>query len=137
MNEKQSVTLQRDLPHPPDKVWRALTQSELMGDWLMESDFRPEVGHLFTFRADWGEVQGEVLEVEPQRRLSYTWHAFALKSVVTFTLTAIDGGTRLEMMQTGFRTDQEQELGGAKAGWAHFLDALAGCLDARASEEGS
>lgn len=127
----RSVVVERDLDHPPEKVWRALTRPELISDWLMKGDFRPEVGHTFHLTGEWGgTLDCEVLVVEPLERLSYSWNfdsddaAFALKSIVTFTLTATESGTRLRMEQEGFRHDQKQAYGGARAGWPQFFDAL-------------
>lgn len=127
--ETRSVTLERRYPYPPDRVWRALTTSELIGDWLMQTDFRPEVGHRFAFTADWGTVDCEVLEVVPQRRLAYSWNAGDLQSTVTWTLAPDGEATLLRMDQTGFRPDQPRYYGGAKMGWPRFLDALGGVLD--------
>ncbi len=72
----------------------------------------------------------EVLAVEPNRTLSYTWNfahddaAYNLRSVVTFTLTPTSSGTRLRMEQSGFRLEQKQAFGGAKAGWQQFFAKL-------------
>ncbi len=79
-----SLVIERDMPHPPEKVWRALTQGPLLEEWLMPNDFQAVVGHRFHLRADWGTVDGQVLAVEPNKALSYTWDAYALKSVVTW-----------------------------------------------------
>jgi len=119
-----SVVVERELPHPPDKVWRALTQPQLLEEWLMKSDFKPVVGHRFRFRADWGAVDCRVLAVEPGKTLSYTWAAYGLETVVTWTLTPASGGTDLRMEQSGFRPDQPQYYEGAKGGWQRFLAAL-------------
>jgi uncharacterized protein YndB with AHSA1/START domain len=122
--QTRSVIVEREMPFPPEKLWRALTQPHLIEEWLMKGDFRPVVGHRFDFRADWGGVCCEVLEVEAHRTLSYTWGDDNLKSVVTWTLTPTGTGTLLRMEQTGFRSDQPRYYGGAKAGWPRFLDAL-------------
>src|SRR5262249_56800231 len=121
--EARSVILEREMPYPPEKIWRALTQPHLIEEWLMKNDFKPVVGHRFSLRGDWGGVLDcEVLALEPNRTLSYTWNfahddaAYNLKSVVTFTLTPTHSGTRLQMEQSGFRPDQKQAFGGAKAG---------------------
>ncbi len=135
--EIRSVIVEREFPHPPDKLWRAITQPHLIQEWLMKNDFAPVVGHRFHLSGEWGgTLDCEVLAVEPNERLSYTWtfahddHAFNLQSVVTFTLTATGAGTRLRMEQSGFRPDQQQAFGGAQAGWPHFLDKLERMLGA-------
>ncbi|TRO96290.1 SRPBCC domain-containing protein [Glycocaulis profundi] len=122
--ETLSVVVERELSHPPSKVWRALTQPHLIAEWLMKTDFAPVPGHRFGFHAEWGAVECEVREVEPDRTLSYTWGDHDLKSVVTWTLAPSGAGTRLRMEQTGFRRDQPRYFGGAQAGWPRFLDNL-------------
>ena len=119
--ETRSVIVEREVPFPPEKVWRALTQPHLIEEWLMKNDFRPVVDHRFTLRADWGSVDCRVLAVEPSKTLTYTWEAYGLESVVTWTLTPTGGGTRLRMEQTGFRPDQQQAYRGAKYGWQKFF----------------
>lgn len=129
--ETRSVIVEREIPHPPEKLWRALTQPHLIEEWLMKNDFKPQVGHRFNLRGEWGGVLDcEVLTIEPQRTLSYTWNfshedaAFDLRSVVTFTLTPTGRGTHLRMEQVGFRPDQKQAFGGAHAGWKQFFEKL-------------
>jgi uncharacterized protein YndB with AHSA1/START domain len=119
--ETRSVIVERDLSFPPERIWRALTQPHLIEEWLMKNDFRPVADHRFNFRADWGSVDCRVLVVEPNKTLSYTWAAFGLESVVTWTLTAAGTGTHLRMEQSGFRPHQQQAYQGAKAGWQRFL----------------
>jgi uncharacterized protein YndB with AHSA1/START domain len=125
MNEKltetRSVVVERELPHPPEKIWRALTQPHLIEEWLMKNDFKPVADHRFNLRADWGAVECQVLAIEPNKTLSYTWAAYGLESVVTWTLSPTSAGTHLRMEQSGFRQDQEQAYQGAQAGWQHFL----------------
>jgi uncharacterized protein YndB with AHSA1/START domain len=130
-NELRSVVVERELAHPPEKLWRALTQPHLIEEWLMKNDFQSVVGHRFKLRGEWGGVLDcEVLAVEPNKALSYTWNfahddaAFSLQSVVTFTLTPTSTGTLLRMEQSGFRPDQKQALGGAKHGWQEFFTKL-------------
>ena len=139
MTETRSVVVEREMPHPPEKVWRALTQPHLMEEWLMKNDFAPTVGHRFNLRGSWGGVLDcEVLDIEPLRSLSYSWDFdnedpnFALKSVVTFTLTPTANGTHLRVEQAGFRPGQKQALGGALHGWTDMLgklEQLAASLD--------
>ena len=129
--ETRSVAVEREIPFPPEKIWRALTQPHLIEEWLMKNDFKPEVGHSFNLRGEWGGVLDcEVLAVEPHRTLTYTWNfshedaAYDLRSVVTFTLVPTGTGTLLRVEQSGFRPDQKQAFGGAKAGWREFLSKL-------------
>lgn len=119
----KTLVIERRLPHAQDKVWRALTQSELMADWLMPNDFEPVVGKHFTLRADptpqWnGIVTGEVLAVEPMSRLVYKWYDMT----IVMTLTPEDGGVLLRMEQSGFAN--EQAYNGANYGWTMFLGRL-------------
>lgn len=130
-DEIRTVTIEREIPHPPEKLWRALTRKHLIEEWLMKNDFEPTVGHRFNLRGEWGGVLDcEVLVIEPNRTLSYSWDfahedpAFDLKSVVTFTLTPTEGGTHLRVEQSGFRPDQKQAYGGARLGWEQFLARL-------------
>ena len=131
--ETLSVVVEREIPHPPEKVWRALTQPHLIEEWLMKNDFKLAMGHRFNFRADYlpnGALDCEVLAVEPNKKLSYTWNsvsdnaAFNLKSVVTWTLNPTSTGTQLRMEQSGFRPDQSQAYQGAKYGWPQFFAKL-------------
>jgi uncharacterized protein YndB with AHSA1/START domain len=120
----RSVIVEREMPHPSEKIWRALTQPHLIEEWLMKNDFKPLVDHRFTLRADWGAVDCQVKAVEPHKTLSYTWAAYGLESVVTWTLTPTSTGTHLRMEQSGFRPDQQQAYQGAKGGWQQFFAAL-------------
>ena len=129
--ETLSVVVEREIPFPPEKIWRALTQPHLIEEWLMKNDFKPAVGHRFNLRGDWGGVLDcEVLAIEPNRMLSYTWDhvhedaAYNLRSVVNFTLIPTGTGTRLRVEQSGFQPSQKQAYGGAKAGWQQFLAKL-------------
>ena len=122
--EIRSVVVEREMPFPPEKIWRALTQPHLIEEWLMKSDFKPVVDHRFNFRADWGAVDCQVTAVELNRTLSYTWAAYGLESVVIWTLTPTSTGTHLRMEQSGFRKDQEQAYQGAGYGWQKFFVSL-------------
>jgi len=122
--EALSVVIEREIPFPPEKIWRALTQPHLIEEWLMKNDFKPVVGHRFNLRADWGVVDSQVLAVEPNKTLSYTWGSLGLESIVTWTLTPTSTGTQLRMEQSGFRPDQPQYYHGAQYGWQRFFAAL-------------
>jgi uncharacterized protein YndB with AHSA1/START domain len=122
--ETRSVIVEREISHPPEKIWRALTQPHLIEEWLMKNDFKPVVGQNFKLRADWGAVDCQVQTVEPNKTLSYTWAAYGLESVVTWTLTPAGTGTHLRMEQSGFRPDQQQAFHGARHGWQQFFASL-------------
>jgi uncharacterized protein YndB with AHSA1/START domain len=122
--ETLSVVVERDIPFPPEKLWRALTQPHLIEEWLMKNDFVPARDHRFSLRADWGSVDCQVLAIEPHKTLSYTWCAMGLESVVTWTLTPTSTGTHLRMEHTGFRPEHQQAHRGAQYGWQKFIGAL-------------
>ena len=100
--EKLSVVVEREIPYPPEKIWCALTQPHLIEEWLMKNDFQPVVDHRFKLRADWGAVACQVLAIEPNKTVSYTWGACGLESVVTWTLTPTSTGTPLRMEGRGY-----------------------------------
>ena len=125
----RSLVIEREIPYPAEKVWRALTESLLIQEWLMSNDFQPVVGHQFQFRStpvpNWdGIIDSKVLAIEPHTRLAYSWGTMGMESVVTFTLTPTNGGTHLRMEQTGFRSEDSQEYKGATYGWRNFLGNL-------------
>lgn len=122
--ESRSIVMERHFPYPPERVWRALTQPDLMEAWLMKNDFQPVAGRPFELKGDWGSVACKVIEVEPHRSLSYSWEANGLVSVVRWTLAATRGGTTLRLEQAGFRADQVPFYQGALAGWTRMLSAL-------------
>jgi len=127
--QTRTVVVERELAAPPEKLWRALTQPHLLEEWLMKSDFQPVAGHRFNLRNEPKPgvnivIDCEVLKVEPHRTLSYSWQAYGLDSVVTFTLTPTSTGTLLRMEQSGFRPDQQAALKGATAAWPKFLARL-------------
>ena len=125
----RSLVIERELPHPPEKIWRALTQGALIKEWLMDNDFQPVVGHKFNFRAPpmpkWnGIIDSEVLVIEPNKKLSYSWGSLGLESVVVWTLVPTKSGTLVRMEQSGFRPDQEANYQGANFGWQKFIGGL-------------
>jgi uncharacterized protein YndB with AHSA1/START domain len=124
-----TLTIERELPHPPEKVWRALTEGPLIEQWLMKNDFRPVVGHRFSFRStpvpNWnGIIDSEVLVVEPNSRLTYGWATMGMESVVTWTLTPTKGGTHVRMEHSGFPSEESASYKGAKYGWTNFIGNL-------------
>lgn len=132
--DSHSLVFNRALRHPPEKVWRALTQSWLIEEWLMANDFVAEVGHRFTVRAaplpGWsGITHCQVVAVESPRLLVYRWgdgteSASGLQTTVTWTLTPEGGGTRLRMEQSGFPSPTALSYVRLGQAWARFLDRL-------------
>jgi uncharacterized protein YndB with AHSA1/START domain len=131
---KRDLKLERVYPQPPERVWRALTDRRALSQWLMETDFEPTLGHRFTFRSrpqpGWdGITYCEVTELDPPRRLAYTWRGgpgkdrpLTLDTVVRFTLTPEGSGTRLTLEHTGFSGLKSVLVSFMmKAGWAKML----------------
>lgn len=130
-----ALTLARSLSHPPEKVWRALTEGQILADWLFPNDFRAVAGQAFTFRSPaqphWnGVITGTVLELERPQRLVIRWQADGvdgappLDTVVTFRLEPAGTGTLLHLQHEGFLPGQARNRSGAEAGWPRFLDRL-------------
>jgi uncharacterized protein YndB with AHSA1/START domain len=127
--ETHTVVIEREMPYPAEKVWRALTQQALVKEWLMDNDFQPVTGHKFKFRSQpvqgWdGIIDSEVVVVEPNKKLSYTWSTMGMASLVVFTLAASNGGTKVRMEHSGFRSDKDAAYKGATYGWQKFIGNL-------------
>jgi uncharacterized protein YndB with AHSA1/START domain len=122
-SQTESLSFEFDLHHPPEKVWRALTDPVLLAEWLLPAvDLKLEPGAAFTLKTQpypgWdGNVNCRFLEIEAQRKLSYTWVVGDMDNIVTFTLTPTASGTRLSLVQSGFKPDQKKNFGGARYGW--------------------
>jgi uncharacterized protein YndB with AHSA1/START domain len=125
----RTLVIEREMKHPPEKIWRALTEGRLIEEWLLTNDFEPVVGHRFSFRrspvGNWnGVIESEVLLVEPHTRLAYSWGTLGVASVVTWTLTPTESGTHLRMEQTGFDSEHGANYKGANYGWQKFIGNL-------------
>ncbi|MDI1451112.1 SRPBCC domain-containing protein [Polyangium sp. 6x1] len=124
-SQTDSISFEFDLHHAPAKVWRALTDPELLVEWLLPSiDLKLETGAAFKLKTQpypgWdGTVNCRFVEIEALRKLSYTWVVgdMEIDTVVTFTLTPTASGTRLSLVQSGFKPEQKQNFGGARYGW--------------------
>jgi uncharacterized protein YndB with AHSA1/START domain len=119
----ETIAFEFDLQHSPEKVWRALTEPDLLAEWLLPViGFKLEPGAEFTFKTQpypgWdGTVNCRFIEIEPGRKLRYTWTVPFLDTTVTFTLSPTATGTRLSLVQSGFKPEQKRESGGARYGW--------------------
>ena len=137
-SQTESISFEFDLHHSPEKVWRALTDPVLLAEWLLPVfALKLEPGAAFTFKAQpqpgWdGTVNCRFVEIETQRKLSWTWVVGDIDTVVTFTLTPTASGTRLSLVQSGFKPDQKKNFGGARYGWKMMGGKLVDLL-ARAS----
>jgi len=133
-SQTEAISFDFDLPHAPEKVWRALTDPVLLAEWLLPVvDLQLEPGVAFTFKTQaypgWdGTVNCRFLEIDAQRKLSYSWGVPSLDTVVTFTLTPTASGTRLSLVQSGFKANQKRESGGARYGWKMMGGKLADLL---------
>ena len=135
-SQTESISFEFDLRHSPEKVWRAITDPVLLTEWLLPvAGFKLELGAAFTFKTQpypgWdGTVNCRILESEAHRKLSYTWVVgdMVLDTVVTFTLTPTASGTRLSLVQSGFKPNQKQNFGGARYGWKMMGEKLVDLL---------
>jgi len=130
----ETISFEFDLPHSPEKVWRALTDPALLAEWLLPAiGLQLEPGAEFMFKTQpypgWdGTVNCRFIEIEPQRKLSYTWTVPFLDTVVTFSLAPSASGTRLSLVQSGFTPEQKRESGGARYGWKMMGEKLVDLL---------
>ncbi|WP_035741551.1 SRPBCC family protein [Arthrobacter sp. MA-N2] len=131
----ETIEVEEFLPHPPGKVWRALTEPGLLASWLMENDFQAMVGHQFQMRGIpvpavgfSGLVASEVLDLDAGRRLRISWRdansGNSLTSTVTWTITPEDAGTRLFLVHEGFNPDDPTHVASHRimsGGWRHHV----------------
>lgn len=139
--DTRAIVVDEVFPHAPEQLWKALTDGEMLARWLMApSGFEPVVGKQFTFKTkpagEWdGTIHCEVLELVPNERMAYSWkgghesnagYGSRLETLVTWTLTKVDGGTRLRLVHSGFVLPQNalayENMGG---GWQKILRQLA------------
>lgn len=133
--QTENVSFDVDLAHRPEKVWRALTEPALMAEWLLPTfDFGLAPGTIFKLKSEpvgaWdGVVHCRVLEAEAPHRLRYAWVVGDIDTVVAFSLAPTKTGTRLSIVQSGFREHQKQNFGGARYGWRLMGGKLVALLD--------
>src|SRR4051812_8259699 len=121
MKGRNSIEVDQFLPHPPARVWRALTDQEQLARWLMPNTFEPRIGHEVTLDAgEHGQTQCTVLALKPERLLRISWQNDPLDTVVTWRLVPEGTGTRLLLDHTGFDPSdavQRAALEAMDAGW--------------------
>jgi uncharacterized protein YndB with AHSA1/START domain len=137
--ETRDIVVEAVLPQNPEKVWKVLTTAELISRWLMPNDFELAVGKSFQFRTkpmgDWdGIVDCEILEIEPYRKLVYSWkggsdsnpnYGARLDSIVTWTLAPVEGGTRLRLVHSGFRSPgNDFAFDAMSPGWNRVMESI-------------
>lgn len=125
--QSEFIAFELELAHAPAKVWRALTDPALLTEWLLpvvDQQLTLAAGSSFALKTEpkpgWdGRVDCRLIEVDPHRAISYSWVAgdMELDTVVTFTLSPTESGTRLTLVQSGFKPSQKQASGGARYGW--------------------
>jgi len=130
----ETLVVEKVFAHAPEKVWRALTESPLIAQWLMKNDFEAVAGKKFQFRADpvpnWnGVIDCEVMVVEPMKQLWYSWGTLGMGTEVRWTLSPAEGGTHVRMEHSGFGPDRPANYNGAKYGWQKFLGGLEKTLE--------
>jgi uncharacterized protein YndB with AHSA1/START domain len=143
----QEIVVDEVFPHAPEVIWKTLITPELMGRWLMApTGFEPVEGHRFTYQTTpagpWdGVIHCRVLEVRPNERLAYSWrggddanagYGSRLDTVVTWTLTRVDGGVRVRLVHAGFKPSNDTAFKRMSDGWPKVLQkvgALAGEQD--------
>jgi len=140
-SQTDSISFELDLKHQPKKVWRALTDPELLQEWLLpvvEQKLELKTGATFTFQTQahpgWdGTVNCRLLEIDAPKSLRYAWGVPGLDTVLRFTLTETASGTLLSVVQSGFLPTQKHNFAGARYGWNMMGNKLIGVLDARAA----
>jgi len=136
-----TIRREMQIPQPREQVWRAITDSATLAEWMFPNDFEPRVGHKFTFRVpgnpkmnfDGLTVRCEVLECDPPNQLAFSWSAGGPveNTRVTFRLEPAGDGTRIFFEHSGFDLAQpfgEQAFKGAEFGWAKMFKQLAAVL---------
>ena len=139
---QRNLRFERFYPHPPERLWKALTDSRYLSQWVMENDFQPIVGHQFTFRTDPaptfdGVLQGEVIYVDAPHELAYTFIGGMMrhKTVVRWTLLPNEAGTTLRLNHDGFTGFPDIIISAIIGfGWSRMFKDLSAVLDAIAND---
>lgn len=135
-SQNETLSFELDLQHPPEKVWRALTDPKLLAEWLLPAfDLELAPGAPFIFKSQpyppWdGTVNCRFVEIETHRKLSFAWVVgnMEIDTVVTFTLAPTPSGTRLSLVHSGFTPEQKGAFGGQRYGWKMMGEKLENLL---------
>lgn len=138
----RDIEVDEVLPHAPETIWKALTSGELMGRWMMKpTGFEPVKGNCFTFQTTpagaWdGTIHCKVLEVVPNERFVYVWkgghednvgYGSLLETIVTWTLSRVDNGTRLRLVHSGFVVPKnDTAFNNMSEGWKKVVHNIGG-----------
>lgn len=113
----RDIVLDDVFPHAPETIWKTLTSAQLIARWLMPpTGFEAVEGKAFTFQTtpggNWdGVIHCRILEVVAFKRLVYAWkggdarntgYGAPLDTVVTWSLTPVEAGTRIQLVHAGF-----------------------------------
>jgi uncharacterized protein YndB with AHSA1/START domain len=135
MSEKKSIQKEKIFSQSPEKVWKALTDSTILAQWIYPNNFEPKVGHKFTFEVPGIEVHCQVLECDPPKHLSYSWEGGpVVGTTVTYRLEPEGKGTRLIFEHSGFDAtipNAQTYIGGAEYGWNMMLGKLENILEGK------
>ena len=136
MTEPGVVRLSQFINHPPARVWRALTDPALHAKWWAAGDIKAEIGHRFTLdMGKWGQQPCEVIAVDPEKMLSYSFAPGTLDTTITWRLEEDHGGTRLQLEQSGFDLDSpmgKMAYEGMGRGWPAILARIEDMIPAEA-----
>ena len=148
----QEIVVDEVFPHAPETIWKTLTTGQLIGRWLMvPTGFEPVQGNRFTFQTTpagaWdGVIHCEVLEVVPNERLAFTWrsghegnvgYGSRLDTVVTWSLSRVESGTRLRLVHSGFIAPKnDSAYKGMSAGWKEVVQRVGAISGEQNREEG-
>ncbi len=141
MIEPGVIKLSQFISHSPAKVWKALTDPAIHAKWWAAGDIKPLVGHRFTLdMGKWGQQPCEVIAVEPERLLSYSFAPGMLNTTITFRLEPEGTGTRLHLEHSGF--DLDSPLGktafeGMSGGWPAILAGIEKVITSHPTEVGA
>jgi uncharacterized protein YndB with AHSA1/START domain len=138
--ETRDIVIDEVFPHAAETIWKTLTSAELMGRWMMPpTGFEATEGKAFAFQTTpagaWdGTIHCQVLEVVANTRLSHAWkggdegntgYGSRLDTVVTWSLTPVEAGTRVRLVHSGFVTPKnDKAYKNLSEGWSKVVQRL-------------